>query len=124
MNALVGLWNDLAWLGDYWSDVIGFCGVALYIYPFAMVQMERMSSSSLMYIWLNIMGAVFICISLSENFNLAAFISQVFWIILGLIGLSKRVRRRMEDWKSDRKRRKAELYQTTPLWKQRLQSDD
>jgi len=68
-------------------DVIGNLGVVMIVGTYFLVQIGRMSASGLAYTSLNGVGAVLIMVSLYYNFNLSAFIIEVFWILISLVGL-------------------------------------
>ena len=68
-------------------DFIGNLGVAFILLGYLMLQIEKIKSNSLLYSFLNFIGASLIIISLLENFNLSAFIIEIFWLGISLIGI-------------------------------------
>ncbi|PWT88772.1 MAG: hypothetical protein C5B55_12510 [Blastocatellia bacterium] len=68
-------------------DFIGNIGVVLLMVAYLLLQLNRLSISGLMYSLLNAIGAAMIVISLVANFNLSAFIIEVFWIFISLLGI-------------------------------------
>lgn len=70
-------------------DFLGNVGVFLIVATYLALQLGRMSSGSLYYSALNAVGAVLILISLYFEFNLSAFIVEVFWLVISLYGLAK-----------------------------------
>jgi len=68
-------------------DVIGNLGVVMIVGSYFLVQIGKMSGASLTYTLLNGLGAAFIMVSLYFDFNLSAFIVELFWILISLVGL-------------------------------------
>jgi multisubunit Na+/H+ antiporter MnhB subunit len=74
-------------------DAIGVLGALLCVLAYFLLQLERTDPRGLNYNILNLLGAAFLLLSLSFNFNLASFVIEVFWISASLIGLWKFWRR-------------------------------
>ncbi len=73
---------------DYaWYDFVGNLGVAAIIISYLGIQLDWMSARGLAYSWINLIGAIFILISLFYNFNLSSFVIEIFWIGISLIGV-------------------------------------
>ena len=70
-------------------DVIGNIGVVFIIIAYFLLQANKINSSSIKYCMLNIMGASLVIISLIKNFNMSAFVIEVFWVAISLIGIVK-----------------------------------
>ena len=70
-----------------WFDLIGFIGVLLIVVAYLLLQLDKLPSSSPRYSLLNAAGALFIIVSLIFAFNLSAFIVEVFWFLISLLGL-------------------------------------
>ena len=68
-------------------DLIGNIGVVVLIIAYLMLQLNKLSSSGLAYSLLNAIGAGLIIISLRVNFNLSAFVMEVFWVLISLVGI-------------------------------------
>lgn len=77
-----------------WTDFVGGIGVAILMITFLMLQLGRLQSRHLSYSLLNAIGASLIAFSLLYNFNLAAFVIEVFWILISLIGVARILRER------------------------------
>ena len=71
-----------------WATIIGLIGSALFVggfaYANAAVQMDKV-----LFNLINLIGAVLLLISLSVHFNLAAFVLEVCWGLIALVGLIK-----------------------------------
>jgi predicted membrane protein len=70
-----------------WFDVVGFIGVLLIVVAYLLLQLDKLPSSSPKYSLLNAGGALLIIVSLIFAFNLSAFIMEVFWLLISLLGL-------------------------------------
>jgi len=68
-------------------DLVGFIGVLLIVVAYLLLQLDKLPSSSPKYSLLNAAGALLIIVSLVFAFNLSAFIVEVFWFLISLLGL-------------------------------------
>ena len=68
-------------------DLVGFIGVLLIVVAYLLLQLDKLPSSSPKYSLLNAAGALLIIASLIFAFNLSAFIVEVFWFSISLLGL-------------------------------------
>ena len=80
-----------------YTDLIGGIGVAILMVTFFLLQIGRIESNTLLYSLLNALGASLITISLLFDFNLSAFIMEVFWILISLIGVVRTLRIRARN---------------------------
>jgi membrane-associated HD superfamily phosphohydrolase len=75
---------------DYsWFDMVGNVGVLLMVIAYLLLQLEKLSSSTISYLLLNTVGAILVIMSLRFRFNLSAFFMEAFWLLISLYGLSK-----------------------------------
>lgn len=70
-----------------WFDLVGNIGSALIISTYFLLQVGLIGAKNLWYSLLNFTGAIAITISLIYEFNLSAFIIEVFWILISLVGI-------------------------------------
>ena len=70
-------------------DLGGFVGVLLIVVAYLLLQLDKLPSSSLSFSLLNAAGSLLIMFSLFYKFNVSAFLIEVFWFLISLIGLSK-----------------------------------
>jgi hypothetical protein len=70
-------------------DLAGFIGVLLIVIAYLLLQLDKLPSSSLSFSLLNAAGSLLIILSLIFKFNASAFLIEVFWFLISLIGLSK-----------------------------------
>lgn len=81
-------------------ELFGLLGVLTYIGSYVVLQTGYVKDNSLAYILTSMLSAVLILISLSESFNLAAALVQVFWIIISLVGVFRLFYGKMTAYKS------------------------
>ena len=68
-------------------DFVGNVGVVMLMVTYLLLQLNRIRSDDLAYSLLNALGASFIVVSLLVNFNLSAFLMEVFWVLISFIGI-------------------------------------
>ncbi|MCB0282982.1 MAG: hypothetical protein H6627_08985 [Calditrichae bacterium] len=68
-------------------DFMGNIGVVLIIGTYLFLQLDRIKSNALSYSILNAIGAFCIIVSLIFRFNLSAFIVELFWLLISLVGV-------------------------------------
>ena len=75
---------------DYpFHNVVGNIGVVLIVGTYFLVQIRRMSATQPPYIVMNGLGALFILYSLLFDFNLSAFLIELIWLLISLLGLAR-----------------------------------
>ena len=67
-------------------DAVGLVGVALYVGAYAGLQIGKLGLADVRYTVLNAAGGLAVIFSLVWSFNLAAFVTQVLWLIFTLVG--------------------------------------
>jgi predicted membrane protein len=83
-------------------DLAGFIGVLLIVVAYLLLQLDKLPSSSPRYSLLNAGGALLIIVSLIFAFNLSAFIVEVFWFLISLLGLWRSLISRKNSQRSAR----------------------
>ena len=78
------------------ADVIGLTGSALFIVAFAYANVAQ-HLNKVAFNLANLVGAILLLISLSVNFNLAAFVLEAAWGTIAVIGLGLAVRARQRE---------------------------
>jgi small-conductance mechanosensitive channel len=80
------------------ADVAGLAGAALILLAFALVQAKRLDPHGARALLMNLLGAGLVMASLTQRFNLAAFLLEAAWALVALWGLARlaaeRIRRR------------------------------
>ncbi len=79
-------------MGYGWHDLMGNIGVAVIILSYLALQLERVDSRSIRYSMLNGVGALLVVFSLMFEFNLSAFIIEVFWVLISVLGIIRRLK--------------------------------
>ena len=74
--------------------MIGVLGFMVYVGTYTCLTLRILNSDSIRYFVINTTAATLVLISLSHEFNLASALIQIFWIFLGVIGITLRVKRR------------------------------
>jgi hypothetical protein len=74
-------------------DFVGNLGVLTLVVAYLMLQLNRLPNG-LLYSVLNAVGAGLIVISLLGNFNLSAFIIEVFWVLISFVGIFRHLKTR------------------------------
>lgn len=81
----------------YWHDWAGYLGVALVLLAYFLLQQRKLKGHGLVYQLMNIVGAIGVMLSLLfGNFNLAAFMMQVAWLVIGIYGMVRGAKYRRE----------------------------
>lgn len=80
-----------------WFDLIGNVGVLLMVVAYLLLQLEKLSGSSLSYLALNAIGAAMVIVSLRYRFNFSAFLMEAFWLLISLFGLTKSLIGKRQD---------------------------
>ncbi len=70
-------------------DILGTIGVGFIIVMYAMLQLGKISAERPAFSAFNALGAVFILISLTYEFNLSAAMMEGVWLVVSLYGLWK-----------------------------------
>ena len=72
-------------------DFVGNIGVLMLMTAYLLLQLNKLNNG-LAYSILNAVGAGLIVLSLLTNFNLSAFLMEVFWVLISLIGIYRNIR--------------------------------
>ncbi|HEX4044127.1 MAG TPA: hypothetical protein VHZ76_00495 [Gammaproteobacteria bacterium] len=68
---------------------IGIVGVILLLIAYYLLNINKLSAFSLTYQVLNLLGALFILISLFYEWNTAAVLIESAWILISLVGIRR-----------------------------------
>ena len=72
---------------ENWSEILGMIGSLVLIISYSLLQLGKLKTDQLNYALFNAIGAGLILISLLNQFNLAAFIIEIFWLLISLLGI-------------------------------------
>lgn len=67
-------------------DLIGGMGAAVLLVTYFLLQINRISAGSMKYSVLNGLGSASILVSLTNDFNFAAFVIEVAWFVVSCVG--------------------------------------
>ena len=68
-------------------DIAGLIGSAIVIIAYFATQAGWFSANDPRFAWANLIGAALIIVSLMMDWNLAAFVMEIFWILISIFGL-------------------------------------
>lgn len=72
-----------------WFDFVGNIGVFLILITYLLLQLGKLNNHAISYSILNAIGASAILLSLYFNFNLSAFLIELFWLVISIFGIVK-----------------------------------
>ena len=67
-------------------DAVGLFGVVLYVGAYDGLQLGKLGLADIRYTILNAVGGLAVIFSLVWSFNLAAFVTQVLWLVFTVVG--------------------------------------
>lgn len=70
-----------------WYDYVGFFGVGCVLSSYFALQAGKLAADSALYQWTNIIGSIFILISLYYEPNKSSITIQITWILISVYGL-------------------------------------
>ena len=73
--------------------ILGLIGVAMSLGAYALLTRGTFTRHDPRYYWINIIATVFIGLSIMVAWNVAAFVSQVLWIGISIVGLVRSLKR-------------------------------
>lgn len=76
------------------ADAVGLLGVILYVGAYAGLQLGILDLSDVRYSAFNAVGGLAVIYSLIWSFNLAAFVTQVLWLLFTVVGYLRTRRNR------------------------------
>ncbi|MFT5261043.1 MAG: hypothetical protein ACI9J2_000396 [Saprospiraceae bacterium] len=80
-----------------WHDIVGNAGVLCIVGCYFLLQVGKIDSETLKFSLINLLGASLILISLTVEFNLAAAMIEIFWVIISLIGVGRYIQRKKKS---------------------------
>jgi paired small multidrug resistance pump len=70
-----------------WYDYVGFLGVGFVLGSYLCLQMGKLAADSAFYQLANIIGSLFILVSLYYEPNKSSITIQITWILISVFGL-------------------------------------
>ena len=69
------------------ANIIGMMGTGLVVGTYLLMQLNKLDPKGLAFNCANLLGAIFLLLSLLVHFNVASFVIEIFWITASLIGI-------------------------------------
>jgi hypothetical protein len=82
---------------EYMFDVIGIIGVVLILTAYFLLEQEILTPHQLVYLFLNLFGALFIIVSLIHAWNLSAFVVEAAWALISIYGIIKALKHKAKS---------------------------
>ena len=79
------------------ANIIGMIGTLLVVGSYFLMQLDKLDPRGLRFNLINLLGAIFLLLSLLVHFNLASFVIEVFWIAASLIGIYNHWRKKSDS---------------------------
>ena len=70
-------------------DIAGVIGSVIVIVAYFATQAGWFGANDPRFAWANLVGAVLIISSLVMDWNLAAFVVEIFWLLISVFGLAR-----------------------------------
>lgn len=72
-------------------NIIGMVGVIFVLLAYFLLQIYKLDQGSIIYSFMNLLGASLILFSLFFTWNLASGVIEIAWLLISLFGLSKAI---------------------------------
>lgn len=72
---------------DLLANIVGMAGTVLVVGTYLLMQLNKIDPKGLAFNIVNLVGAVFLLLSLLVHFNMASFVIEIFWISASMIGI-------------------------------------
>jgi len=69
------------------ANIIGMIGTLFVVGAYFLMQLNKLDPKGFGFNLVNLLGAIFLLLSLLVHFNLASFVIELFWIAASLIGI-------------------------------------
>lgn len=79
---------------DLFSDIIGNCGVVCFLAAFFLMQKGKLTHDGLVYLGLNLAGAMLLMGSLLIHWNFSAFMLEAAWALISMYGIHQTLKKR------------------------------
>jgi hypothetical protein len=74
---------------DLLANIIGMVGTLFVVGSYFLMQLNKLDPKGLRFNLINLLGAIFLLLSLFVHFNLASFVIELFWIAASILGIYK-----------------------------------
>lgn len=82
---------------EYIFDIVGIIGVFLILTAYFLLEREVFTPHQLVYLFLNLFGALFIIVSLFHAWNLSAFVVEAAWALISIYGIIKALKHKAKS---------------------------
>lgn len=69
------------------ADYVGIVGVILTLLAYYLINVNKVTSDSPIYLYFNLIGSCLLMFSLMFNWNLSSVLIEIAWISISLIGI-------------------------------------
>ena len=69
------------------ANIVGMMGTFFVVGSYFLMQINKLDPKGVRFNVINLLGAIFLLLSLLVHFNLASLIIEIFWIAASLIGI-------------------------------------
>lgn len=70
-----------------YADWVGIVGVILTLIAYYLLNVNKVKSSSMLYLYFNLIGSCLLMFSLMFSWNLSSVLIEIAWISISLIGI-------------------------------------
>lgn len=74
------------------ANIVGMIGTTCIVAAYLLMQLNKLDPKGMLFNVINLIGAIFLLISLMVHFNLASVVIEVFWVFASLIGIVNVIR--------------------------------
>ncbi len=79
------------------ANIIGMIGTLMVVGSYFLMQVNKLDPKGLRFNFINLLGAIFLLLSLLVHFNLASFVIEIFWIAASIIGIYNHWRKKSQS---------------------------
>lgn len=76
------------------SDPVGLFGVVIILIAYLLLVLGKWSAHSVLFQFINFLGAIFILFSLYFHWNLSSIVIEIAWAVISLIGIFRILKKR------------------------------
>lgn len=72
-----------------YANHVGIVGVLLTLAAYYLLNVGKLTSSDMAYLFMNLFGSILLLFSLLFNWNLSSVLIEIAWISISLIGIAR-----------------------------------
>lgn len=81
-------------LVEHFADAVGIVGVILTLIAYYLLNINKITSESMLYLSFNLIGSSLLTFSLLFNWNLSSMLIELAWMGISLMGIVRVVKQR------------------------------